>query len=117
MTIVCPIRGPVVVVAFCEDEDVITAAEGILEDGSWAQVNVGVMARSLVGGGTIKVPDSEFTDIRDLLAHGLLDPWSILIHHMVLQSLAAELTVVFERRPPSPSTQTSEENIESILDR
>jgi hypothetical protein len=32
------------------------------------------MARSLIGGGTIKVPDAEIVDICDFFAHSLGDP-------------------------------------------
>ena len=65
------IGGAVAVVALGEDEDVVAAAEGILEDGGGTEVNIGVVARSLVGGGAIEVPDAEGTDIGDLLVDGL----------------------------------------------
>ena len=71
MTVVGAVGGAVVVVALGEDEDVVAAAEGILEDGGGAEVDIGVVARSLVGGGTVEVPDAEGTDIGDLLVDGL----------------------------------------------
>jgi hypothetical protein len=108
MTVIGPVRSAVVIVTLGKDEDVVAAAERILEDGSRAQVDVRIMARSLVGGGTIEVPNAELADVGDLLAHGLRVPMrSILRNQMALQPLRAELTVVFERRPPSPSIHTS----------
>ena len=71
VTIVGPVGGAVIVIALGEDEDVIAAAEGVFEDGGGAQVDVGVIARGLVGGGTVKVPDTELANVCDLLAHGL----------------------------------------------
>jgi hypothetical protein len=105
VTIVGLVRGAVVVIALGEDEDVIAATEGVLEDGGGAQVDVGVISRSLVGGGTVKVPDTELANVRDLLAHGLMvRKESILVNRWG----RVGLTVVFERRPLSPSIQTSE---------
>lgn len=40
VAVVGPVRGAIVVVALCEDEDVVTATERILEDGSGAKVDV-----------------------------------------------------------------------------
>lgn len=72
MTEVSAVGGAIVVVALCEDEDVITAAERILEYGSGAEVDVGVGTRCLVGGRTVEVPDTEIVDAGDLLGHGLV---------------------------------------------
>jgi hypothetical protein len=71
VTVVSPVWGAVVVVALGEDEDVVAAAEGVPEDSGWAKVDIGIAARCLVGGGTIKVPDAEATDVFDLLGDGL----------------------------------------------
>ena len=65
------VRGAIVVVALCEDEDVIATAEGVLEDGGGTEVDVGVVARGLVGGRAVKVPDAEGPDVRNLLGDGL----------------------------------------------
>jgi hypothetical protein len=46
---------------------------GILEDGSWPQVDVGVTTRGLVGGRTIEIPDTQLTDVGDFLVNGLYD--------------------------------------------
>ena len=75
MAVVCPVGSAVVVVAFCEDEDVVTSAEGILEDGGGAEVNVRVVTWRLVGRRAIKVPDAEVSDIRYSFRHGL---WKIM---------------------------------------
>lgn len=40
MTEVGLVRGAIVVVALGEDKDVVTATEGILEDGSGAEVDI-----------------------------------------------------------------------------
>ena len=66
-----PVGGAIVVVALGEDKDVVTAAEGVLEDGRGTEVDIGVAARGLVGGGTVEVPDAEGTDVGDLLGDGL----------------------------------------------
>lgn len=54
-----------------EDEDVVTLAEGIGEDGTRAEVDVGVIAGGLAGGGAIEVPFGEFVDGLDGLGEGL----------------------------------------------
>lgn len=69
--VVCAVGGAVVVVALGHDEDVVTAAEGVLEDGGGAEIDVGIIARGLVGGGAVKVPDAQLADVLDGLAHGL----------------------------------------------
>ena len=66
-----PVRGAIVVVALGEDEDVVATAEGVLEYGGGTEVDIRVVARSLVGGGAIEVPDAEGTDVGDLLGDGL----------------------------------------------
>lgn len=48
MAEVGPVGGTVVVVGLCEDENVVTTTEGVLEDGGWTEVDIGVMTRSLV---------------------------------------------------------------------
>jgi len=70
VTIVGPVGSTIIVVALGEDEDIVTTTERILEDSGGAQVDIGIVARGLVGGGTIKVPDTELANVRDFLAHG-----------------------------------------------
>lgn len=65
------VGGSVVVVSLAKDENVVTATEGIFEDGGGAEVDIGVMARGLVGRGTIEIPDAKLADVGDLLANGL----------------------------------------------
>lgn len=72
VAVVGAVRGAVVVVALGENEDVLTATERILEDGSGTEVDVRVAPGGLVGRGTVKVPDTEVVDAGDLLGHGLL---------------------------------------------
>ena len=71
VTVVGPVGGAVVVIALGEDEDVVATAEGILEDGGGTEVDVGIVAGGLVGGGTVKVPDAEGADVGNLLGDGL----------------------------------------------
>lgn len=71
MTVIGSVGGAVVVVGFGEDEDVVTATERILEDGSGTEVDIRVMAWGLIGRRTIEVPDAELADVGHLLADGL----------------------------------------------
>ena len=71
VTVVGPVGRTIVVVTFCKNKDVVTAAEGILEDGARTKVYIGVMARSLVGRRAIEVPDSKLTNVCHLLVDGL----------------------------------------------
>lgn len=75
--IVCPVRSTVVVVGLCEDKDVITTTEGVLENRSRTKIDIGVAAGGLIGGGTIEVPDTELTDVGDLFGDGLQGWWSV----------------------------------------
>ncbi len=65
------VRGAVVAIGLSHDENVVTAAEGVLEDGGGAQVDVGVVTMGLVGGGAIEVPLAQLTDIRNFLVDSL----------------------------------------------
>lgn len=73
VAVVGPVRGAIVVIALCEDEDVVTATERILEDGSGTEVDVGIVSGGLVCGGTIKIPNTEGTDVGHFLGDCLLD--------------------------------------------
>jgi hypothetical protein len=50
MAVVGSVRGAVAVVCLCEDENVVTATERVFEDGSRAEVHVGIVTRGLVCG-------------------------------------------------------------------
>ena len=65
------VGSAVVVVTLGEDEDVVTTTEGVLEDGSGPQVDVGVAAGSLIGGRTIEIPNTQLADVGDFLVNGL----------------------------------------------
>lgn len=95
------VGGAVVVVGLAEDDDVVATTEGILEDGSRTEVDVGVMARGLVGGRPVEVPDAELADVGDLGLDGL--------ERVSGQKRGArgQRTVVFDLKPLSPSIQTS----------
>ena len=106
VTVIGLVWSAVVVIALGEDEDIIAATEWIFEDGSWPQVDVGVATWSLVGGRTIKVPDSQLADV----GHFLVDSLRRWLGDASAGSGSESLTHVFERRPPLPSTQTSTYN-------
>ena len=42
------VRGTVVVVSFRENQDIVAATEGILEDGGGTKVHIRIMARGLI---------------------------------------------------------------------
>ena len=71
VAVVCPVGSAVVVVCLCKDKDVVTTTEGVLEDRRRTEVNVGVIAGSLVGRGAVKVPDAQLTDVGNLFGDGL----------------------------------------------
>ena len=47
-------------------KDVVAAAHWVLEEGDWAEVDVGIVAWSLVGRAAVKVPLLELLDVGDL---------------------------------------------------
>jgi len=71
VTVVSPVRSTIVVVGLGEDENVVATTEGVSEDGSWAKVDIGIVARCLVRGRPIEVPDTETANVLDLLVDGL----------------------------------------------
>ena len=73
VTVVGLVGCAVVVVTLGEDENVVTFTEGVLEDGSGPQVDVGVATGGLVGGRTVEIPDTELTNIGDFLVNGLYE--------------------------------------------
>jgi hypothetical protein len=70
MAVVSLVGGAVVVVAFCEDEDVVAATERVREDCDGTQKDIRVVAGGLVGGRAIEIPGAELADVGDLFAHG-----------------------------------------------
>ena len=71
MAVVGLVRSTVVVVTLGEDEDVVTTTEGVLEDGSGPQVDVGVATRSLIGGRAVEIPDSQLANVGHFFINGL----------------------------------------------
>jgi len=67
MTVVRPILTTIAIVRRSEDNNVVTTTERIPVNRSWTKDNIRVMARRLIGGGTIKVPVGELAQIGDLL--------------------------------------------------
>jgi hypothetical protein len=107
VAVVGPVRGAVVVVGLGENEDVVTTTERIFEDGGGTEVDIGIMTGGLIGGRTIKVPDAELADVCNLLADGLIiSRYGIRVSAEQLLEVGIR-TVVLQRRPPSPSIQTS----------
>jgi hypothetical protein len=66
------VGGAVGVPALGQDDDVGGAAEGVGEDSDGAQVDVGVVAGGLLGGGAIEVPGGEIGGLVLFLVQGLL---------------------------------------------
>ena len=77
MTVVRPILSTIAIVRRSEDNNVVTTTERIPVDRSWTKDNIGVMARRLIGGGTIKVPVGELAQVGDLLGDRLSKDYGI----------------------------------------
>ena len=69
---VCLVWCTIIVVGLSHHKDVVTTSEGVLEDGSRAEVDIRVVTLSLVGRGSVEVPLAELANVGDLLANGLL---------------------------------------------
>lgn len=67
MTVVRLVGSAVAVVGRRENENVVTTTERILVECNRTQKNVRVVARGLVGGGTVKVPVGELAQVGDLV--------------------------------------------------
>lgn len=71
VTVVELVGGSIRVPGLAEDKDVVTLAEGVGEDGNGTQVDVGVTAGGLAGGGTVEVPFGKLVDAGHGLGQGL----------------------------------------------
>jgi len=71
VTVVCLVGSAVAVVGRREHENVVTTTERILVERNRTQINVRVVARGLVGGGTVKVPVGELAQVGDLVSDRL----------------------------------------------
>lgn len=65
MTKIGVVGSPIVVVSLSKHENVLATTERILENGSGTEVDIRVVARSLVGGRAVKVPNAQFGDVGD----------------------------------------------------
>jgi hypothetical protein len=65
------VGGAIGVPALSQNDDVWRAAERIGVNGARAEVNIGVLARSLVGRRTIKVPDGKILSLVFFLGESL----------------------------------------------
>lgn len=63
MTVVVLVRSAIGIPGLSQDQDVGVASERIGKDGDGLQVDIGVVTRSLAGGGTVKVPDGQVIDL------------------------------------------------------
>lgn len=70
-TVVGLVRGAVIAVGLSHNEDVVTTAERVLEDGGGAKVDIGVVTRRLSGGRAIEIPLAQLADVRNLLVYSL----------------------------------------------
>lgn len=91
-------------VRFAHDEDVVAFAPWVGENGAGAQIDVGVVARSLGGGGAVKVPLWELFNANHLVRECLcgLVSW----RSEASRDMETELTLDFERVPFELSIQT-----------
>ena len=71
MTEVGLVRSAIVVVALRENQDVVTTTEGVFEDGGGAEVDIRIVSGSLIGGGTIEIPDTKRANVINLLGDSL----------------------------------------------
>ena len=74
MTVVVLVGGAIGIPALGEDKDVRNAPERVGEDSDGLQVDIRVVARSLVGGGAIEIPGGEVLGLETALrnrGHGL----------------------------------------------
>lgn len=71
MSVVELVGGTVVVPALGEDNDVLASSERIRVDGGGSEIDIRIVAGSLVCGGTVKVPLGEVLDRSGLLVEGL----------------------------------------------
>jgi hypothetical protein len=65
------VGGAIRVPGLTEDKDVLSLAEGVREDSNGADIDIGVVAGGLAGGGTVKVPLGELVDGGDSLGKSL----------------------------------------------
>jgi hypothetical protein len=110
MAVVRSVRRAIAVVRLGEHKNVVTAPEGVLEDGGGAEVDVGVVARGLIRRGTVKIPDTELADVGNFLIRSLGKIGSYG-PEAIARSDEERFTMVFDRRPPSPSIQTSGDSL------
>lgn len=69
-----------------ENEDVVTLAEGVGEDGDGAKVDIGVVTGGLAGGGTVEVPLGELLNRRNGLGEGLEGKTQVMLAMVVSTS-------------------------------
>jgi len=81
MTVIGPVGSSVAVIRLSKNEDVVPTTERVFENGGRAEINIRIMAWSLIGGGTIKVPSAKLANISDLLADCLLKENYCLKHY------------------------------------
>ena len=65
------VGGAIGVPGLTEDKDVVSLAEGVREDSNGADIDIGVVAGGLAGGGTVEVPLGELVDGGDSLGESL----------------------------------------------
>jgi hypothetical protein len=65
------VGGSVRVPGLAQDEDVVTLAEGVGEDGDRANVDIRVVTGGLASGGTVEVPLGELINRLDSLEESL----------------------------------------------
>ena len=106
MTVVCLVGSAVVIVGRRENENVVAAAERIPVEHNRTQEDVRVVARGLVGGGTVKVPVGELAQVGDLVRDRLKGKGGV--EKGRIPSVDSELlTLLLQRSSLFPPIQTS----------
>jgi hypothetical protein len=71
VTVVELVGASIGIPGLAENEDVVTLAEGVGEDGDRAEVDIGVVTGGLASGGTVEVPLGELLNGGNGLGEGL----------------------------------------------
>lgn len=71
VTVVEFVGASIGIPGLAENEDVVTLSEGVGEEGNGTEVDIGVLAGGLVGGGAVEVPFRKLIDTRDGLIKSL----------------------------------------------
>jgi hypothetical protein len=84
VTVVELVGASIGIPGLAENEDVVTLAEGVGEDGDGAEVDIGVVTGGLASGGTVEVPLGELLNGGNGLGEGLNGERRVMLALIVL---------------------------------